>query len=58
MCFIEKRNCIRIRKREGLVLDLVRTSGWVLGHELLTQVNKEYETRDQHMTKYICLVKL
>ena len=29
MCFIEKRNCIRICKREDRVPDLVRLLGWV-----------------------------
>ena len=29
MCFIKKMNCIWIRKREGRVLDLVSTPGWV-----------------------------
>ena len=36
MCFINKMNCIRIRKREDCVPNPVRTPGRVLGRELLT----------------------
>ena len=36
MCFIEKMNCIKIRKREDRVSDSVRTPGRVLGCKLLT----------------------
>ena len=29
MCFIEKRNCIRIRKRDDRIPDPVHTPSWV-----------------------------
>ena len=42
-------------------IDLVSSENIIIQSDsqlVVRQVNGEYETRDQHMAKYVCLVKL